>query len=70
MPIERILEIFGNRYLALNIASLEVRRIIAAIDRGEIEIKGSAYYQALRRLVDGDLQYEAKGKEAPLQQSG
>ena len=58
MPIEKILEVFGNRYIALDVASLEVRRLIEQINRGSLEMKGSPYYESLRRLIDGEIKYE------------
>jgi len=58
MPIEKILEVFGNRYIALNVASLEVRRIIEQINRGSLEMRRSPYYESLRRLIDGEIKYE------------
>jgi hypothetical protein len=58
MPIEKILAVFGNRYIALDVASLEVRRIIEQINRGSVEMRGSPYYESLRRLIDGEIKYE------------
>ena len=68
MPIEKILEVFGNRYIALDIASLEVRKIIEAMNRGDLEMAGSPYYESLRRLIAGEIKYEEiKKKEAPAE---
>jgi hypothetical protein len=61
MPIERVLEVFGNRYVALTLASQEARRIIEAMNRGEIELRASPYYESLRRLVDNEIQFEVIG---------
>lgn len=58
MPIEKIVAVFGNRYIALNQAAHEVRRLIEAINKRELEMPGSPYYQALRRLVDSEVEYE------------
>lgn len=63
MPIERILEVFGNRYVALNVAAQEVRRIIEAMNRGQLQISGSPYYESLRRLIEGETPYERVPKD-------
>jgi DNA-directed RNA polymerase subunit K/omega len=58
MPIEKVLQIIGNRYIALNLAAQDARRVIEGINKGEIQIQGSPYYQSLRRLFDGEVQFE------------
>ncbi|MEO0108002.1 MAG: hypothetical protein ABIK62_02365 [candidate division WOR-3 bacterium] len=58
MPIEEVLKVCGNRYAALNIAAQEVRRMIEAASKGEAQLPGSPYYHSLRRLVDGEIEYE------------
>jgi hypothetical protein len=58
MPIEKVLEIVGNRYIVLNLAAQDARRVIESINKGEIQIQGSPYYQSLRRLLDGEVQFE------------
>jgi DNA-directed RNA polymerase subunit K/omega len=58
MPIEKVLSIVGNRYIALNLAAQEARRVIEGINRGEIQMHGSPYYQSMRRLVDGEVEFE------------
>jgi hypothetical protein len=66
MPIEEVVKVFGNRYIALNLAAQEVRRIIEATNKGEVQIPGSPYYQSLRRLIDGELKHnEAAREEVP-----
>ena len=63
MPIERVVEMFGNRYVALNLAAQEVRKIIESINRGDVQMPGSPYYQGLRRLIEGEVGYEEIPRE-------
>ena len=65
LPIERVVEVFGNRYIALRLASQEVRRIIEAMNKGEM-LPGSPYYQALRRLADKEVEWEVIPKPEPV----
>jgi len=58
MPIEKVLSIIGNRYIALNLAAQDARRVIEGINKGEITMHGSPYYQSLRRLVDHEVEFE------------
>jgi len=63
MPVERILGLYGNRYVALNLTSQEIRRIIEGVNRGRLELKGSPYYEGLRRLCDGEVQFERTARK-------
>jgi hypothetical protein len=63
MPIEKVVALFGNRYVALNLASQEVRRIIEGLNRGEVQLPGSPYYQGLRRLIEKEVAYEEVVRE-------
>jgi hypothetical protein len=58
MPIEQVLKIVGNRYIVLNLAAQDARKMIESINKGELQIQGSPYYQSLRRLLDGEVQFE------------
>jgi hypothetical protein len=58
MPIEQVLQIVGNRYIVLNLAAQDARKMIESINKGELQIQGSPYYQSLRRLLDGEVQFE------------
>jgi hypothetical protein len=65
LPIEKVVEVFGNRYVALRLAGQEVRRIIEAMNKGEI-LPGSPYYEALRRLADKEVEWELETKPEPI----
>ncbi|MGB9742310.1 MAG: hypothetical protein ACP5JB_05915 [candidate division WOR-3 bacterium] len=60
VSIEQLWQVYPNKYLALNIAALEVRRLIDAISRDEIRLPTNPYEYALYRLLRGEL------KHAPL----
>jgi hypothetical protein len=73
MPIEQVLKIIGNRYIVLNLAAQDARKVIESINKGEIQIQGSPYYQSLRRLLDGEVQFEntaapAEAEAAPAEE--
>ncbi|MEO0004539.1 MAG: hypothetical protein ABIK47_05915 [candidate division WOR-3 bacterium] len=57
VSIEDLWRAFPNKYLALNIAALEVRRIIDALSRDEVQIPTNPYTFALHRLLRGELKY-------------
>lgn len=59
MPIERVLSIVGNRYIALNLAAQVARRLIEGINKGEIQMRGSPYFESLRRLIDHEVEFES-----------
>lgn len=48
---------YPNKYLALNIAALEARRLIDAISRDEIQLPTNPYEYALQRLLRHELKY-------------
>lgn len=57
VSIEDLWRVFPNKYLALNIAALEVRRIIDALSRDEIQLPTNPHTFALDRLLRGKLKY-------------
>lgn len=57
---------YPNKYLAVNIASLEARRIIEGMLKDEIQMKQSPYECALDRVVRGEIEY-AKLTEADIE---
>ncbi len=57
VSLEALWRVFPNKYLALNIAALEVRRIIDALSRDEIQLPTNPYDYALHRLLRGELSY-------------
>lgn len=63
VSIEDVWRLFPNKYLALNVAALEVRRIVDALSRDEIQLPTNPYDYALHRLLRGELKF------APLSES-
>lgn len=57
---------YPNKYLAVNIAALEARRIIEGMQRDEIQMAQSPYEYALDRVVRGEVEY-AKLTEADIE---
>lgn len=55
--LEEVWKVYPNKYLALNIAALEVRRIIETMTRDEVELPTNMYHYALKRLLWGELKY-------------
>lgn len=54
---EQIWKVYSNRYLALNIAALECRRMIDAIQRGEMPAGIDPCQAALERVAGNELHY-------------
>lgn len=63
VAIEEVWRVFPNKYLALNVAALEVRRIVELLSRDEIQLPTDPYDYALHRLLLGELKF------APLSES-
>jgi hypothetical protein len=63
---ERIWTKYPNKYLALNIAALEARRIIEGMHKDEIQLELSPYEYALERTMRGEVHY-AKLTEADIE---
>ncbi len=57
VTLEKLWQKYPNKYLALNIAALEVRRIIDEMNRDEIQLPTNIYEYALHRLLRNELQY-------------
>jgi len=57
VPVEKIWERFENKYKAINIASLEARRIKDAQAKGLIEKKSNPIFIAIRKLLSGKINY-------------
>lgn len=57
VSIEKLWQVYPNKYLALNIVALETRRLIDAISRDEIQLPTNPYEYALHRLLRGELKY-------------
>ncbi len=57
VSVEQLWRVLPNKYLALNVAALEARRLIDAISRDEIQLPGTPYEYALRRLLREELKF-------------
>jgi len=57
LSLEEIWKRYPNKYQALNIASLEARRIIEALQKGEVQTTQNLFEVALKRLTDGELKF-------------
>ena len=64
--LEGIWSRYPNKYEALSIAALEARRVIDAVQKGEIQFSGTIYDHALAQLVAGEIKYE-KLSEAEME---
>ncbi len=58
LSVENIWKRYPNKYQALNVASLEARRVIDGLHKGEVQLTQNIYEYALGRLVHGELTYE------------
>ncbi len=54
---EKLCQHYPNKYLAINVAALEARRLIEQMHRDEIELPRSPYELALEAVLRGELQY-------------
>jgi len=57
VPIEKIWKKFANKYKAINVASLEARRLKDAQSKGLIEENFNVIFEAIRKLVAGKIKY-------------
>ncbi len=57
---------YPNKYIALNVAALEARRLIEQMHRDEVRLTSSPYDQALERVLNGELKF-AKLTEADIE---
>jgi len=58
LSLENIWDKYPNKYQALNVAALEARRIIEALQKGETQMTQNIYEYSLARLIAGELKYE------------
>ena len=63
---EKLWTRYPNKYLALNIAALEARRIIEGMHKDEIQLAMSPYEYALEKTVRGEIHY-TKMTEADIE---
>jgi hypothetical protein len=64
---EKLWTRYPNKYLALNIAALEARRIIEGMHKDEIQLSLSPYEYALERTMLGEVKY-TKLTEADIEE--
>lgn len=57
---------YPNKYIALNVASLEARRLIEGMHKDEIQLARSPYDQALEAVLRGELKF-GKMSEADIE---
>ncbi|MEO0079965.1 MAG: hypothetical protein ABIK44_04750 [candidate division WOR-3 bacterium] len=60
---EQLKKIYSNKYLALNVAALEARRVIDCIARGEYQLNQNPYSYALERALRGELKFAKLTRE-------
>jgi hypothetical protein len=63
---EALKKVYPNKYLAVNIAALEARRIIEGMHKDEIQLPVSPYEYALDLTLKGQVKW-AKITEADIQ---
>jgi hypothetical protein len=63
---ERLSVRYSNKYLALNVASLEARRLIEGMHRDEVQLAEDPYELALERTLNGEIKW-AKLTEADIE---
>jgi hypothetical protein len=59
LSLEKIWGLYDNKYKALNVASLEARKVLDAMNRGELQMRENMYSHSLGKLLDGEIKYEA-----------
>jgi hypothetical protein len=57
---------YGNKYLGLNVASLEARRMIEGMHKDEIQLAQSPYEHSLDKALAGDIKW-ARLTEADIE---
>ena len=58
LSLEKIWDRFDNKYHALNVASLEARRLLDCLNRGELQMRENVYGASLGKLLAGEIKYE------------
>jgi DNA-directed RNA polymerase subunit K/omega len=57
IPIEKIWKRFENKYKAINVCSLEARRLKEEQAKGLLDEKTNPISEAIRKLVSGKIKY-------------
>jgi hypothetical protein len=58
ISLEKIWQIYPNKYQALNVAALEARRVIDGLSKGDVQLSRNIYEHSLDRLVSSEIQYD------------
>jgi DNA-directed RNA polymerase subunit K/omega len=58
VPVEKIWKKFNNKYKAINVASLEARRLKDAQSKGLIQEKFNPVLESIRKLITGKIAYK------------
>lgn len=54
---ERLAARYQNKYLAINVAALEARRLIEGMHRDEVQLNQNPYELALERALAGEIKW-------------
>jgi len=57
VPVEKLWEKFDNKYKAVNVASLEARKLKDMQTKGLVAATVRPIFEALRKLVAGKIKY-------------
>jgi DNA-directed RNA polymerase subunit K/omega len=58
VPTEKIYERFDNKYKAINVASLEARKLKDDQVKGLLEEQVNPIFEAIRKLMAGKIRYK------------
>jgi len=58
LSLEEVWKRYPNKYQGLNVASLEARHIIEALQKGDIQLSRNLYEMAFERMVSGELKFD------------
>ncbi|MGB3480381.1 MAG: hypothetical protein WBB67_14630 [bacterium] len=58
VPTEKIYERFENKYKAINVASLEARKLKDDQVKGLLEEHVNPVFEAIRKLIAGKIRYQ------------
>ncbi len=58
IPTEKIYEMFDNKYMAVNVASLEARKLKDDQTKGLLVQNMNPVFEAIRKLMAGKIKYK------------
>ncbi len=58
VPIEKIWERFANKFKAINVASLEARRLKEEQNKGLLDQNTQIIFESIRKLLAGKIRYK------------